>query len=141
MTADELAALHARAFTTPAPWTAQDFADLLAEPTVRLLTRPGGFLMLRVVAGEAEILTLAVDPSVRRQGTGRALVAQAIAIAEQFGADRIFLEVSAENAAARALYAEAGFAQAGDRRGYYRTPEGGRADALILARAIDAASG
>ena len=46
---------------------------------------------------------------------------------------RLFLEVAEDNAAARALYATAGFAEAGRRRGYYAAADGGRRDALLLA--------
>jgi [ribosomal protein S18]-alanine N-acetyltransferase len=52
------------------------------------------------------------------------------------GAESAFLEVSAENAPAIALYESAGFAKAGLRRGYYQTPEGQRIDALVLVRAL-----
>jgi ribosomal-protein-alanine N-acetyltransferase len=49
------------------------------------------------------------------------------------GATRLFLEVADDNAAALALYARAGFSEAGRRPGYYARPDGGRQDALILA--------
>jgi ribosomal-protein-alanine N-acetyltransferase len=49
------------------------------------------------------------------------------------GATRLFLEVADDNAAALALYARAGFSEAGRRPGYYARPDGVRQDALILA--------
>lgn len=136
MTPDELAALHARCFTTPRPWTAAEIAGLLADPLCFTLEDAQGFLMGRVVAGEAELLTLAVDPLARRQGTGRRLVQGFLAEAARRGAESAFLEVAFGNAAARALYAAQGFAEAGTRRGYYHRPDGSREDALILVRAI-----
>ena len=72
----------------------------------------------------------------RRLGLGRKLVARFVYQARLRGAQRAFLEVSAENAAARALYDSAGFAVAGRRKGYYVTPEGGRIDALVMTRAL-----
>jgi ribosomal-protein-alanine N-acetyltransferase len=132
MTPVQLAALHARVFTTPRPWSAAEFAALLADPLVFLLTGPAGFLLGRVVAGEAELLTLAVAPEARRQGTGARLVQGFLQESARRGAESAFLEVAAPNAAARALYAAAGFAEAGRRRNYYRSPEGGAEDALIL---------
>ena len=47
-----------------------------------------------------------------------------------------FLEVAADNAAAQALYARAGFAESGRRRGYYRRPDGSGLDALVMQRAL-----
>lgn len=136
MTPAEMARLHAACFTTPRPWTEAEFAGLLAEPSVFALTRPGAILLGRAIAGEAELLTLAVDPAARRQGLARALVQDFLAEARARAAESAFLEVAEANAPARALYAAAGFAQAGRRRGYYRLPGGGAEDALVLVRAL-----
>ena len=125
--ATELAALHARAFD--APWSAAEFAQLLDGPGVFAIAEPDGFILIRVVADEAEILTLAVRPEARGAGLGGRLVGQGAVRAAQAGARRLFLEVAETNAAARALYARAGFAQIGHRKGYY---DGGRTDALVL---------
>jgi ribosomal-protein-alanine N-acetyltransferase len=135
VTPAQLAALHARAFRTPPPWSEPDFAAFTADPLAFLLVEgDAGFLLGRAVAGEAELLTLAVAPESRRRGLGRRLVERFLYQARLRGAVRAFLEVSAENPAACALYAAAGFAEAGRRRGYYATPEGARIDALVLAR-------
>lgn len=136
MTPAEMAALHAASFTTPRPWSAAEFAGFLADPLCFALTGPGGFLLGRVVAGEAELLTVAVAPDQRRRGTGAALVARFLQEARARGADSAFLEVAAGNDPARALYAAAGFRPAGKRRGYYQRPDGGREDALILVRSL-----
>lgn len=131
MTAPEaLAALHASAF--PAPWDAAAFADLLSQAGVFAETLDDGFILIRVVADEAEILTLAVRPEARRRGLGARLVETGAARAAALGAARLFLEAAEDNAAARALYAAAGFAETGRRRGYYPREGGGRTDALIL---------
>lgn len=128
MSPEALAALHARAFdAAPPPWSAEEFAALLAHPGARLLTAPGGFALLRHAGGEAELLTLAVALERRRQGIARALLARALAATAP---DPVFLEVAAANAAARALYAAAGFTEVGRRPGYY----GPGADALVLRR-------
>ena len=86
-----------------------------------------GFVLARAVAGEAEILTLAVAPAARGKGLGRALLQAAISKAQALGAQTMFLEVGADNPAALALYAGLGFTKVGDRKGYYQ----GR-DALVL---------
>lgn len=142
MTPDALATLHARSFRTPPPWSAADFSSLLADPLCFLLVEgDAGFLLGRCVAGEAELLTVAVSPEVRRRGLGRKLVARFLYQARLRGADVAFLEVSAANEAAIALYESAGFASSGRRRGYYLSPGGARIDALVMRRDLAAAAG
>ena len=128
---DALAAIHAEAFD--APWDATSLSALLASPGVFAVEEADGFILIRVVADEAEILTLAVRPSSRRGGLGRRLVDAAVVRAAALGAERMFLEVAEDNVAARALYARAGFSEAGRRRGYYARTDGSREDALVLA--------
>ncbi len=109
-------------------------AEVLASPLVFALqagSPPLGFILARAVAGEAEVLTLAVHPDARRQGAGLALVQAAAEVALATGAETLWLEVAEDNAAALALYAAAGFEEAGRRRGYYPRADG-RADALTL---------
>lgn len=142
-----LGALHARAFDRPGEraWSADELEALAASPGVRVLAAeadapphaPCGFLVLRTVAGEAEVLTVAVDPAARRRGVGAALVEAAAGAAAAAGAGALFLEVAADNAAACALYARAGFARAGLRRGYYARPGAPPVDALVLSRALN----
>jgi len=127
-----LAALHALAFDHP--WGASELAGLMASPgAFALLVEGEGFILCRAIAGEAEILTLAVDPAVRRRGTGRALVEAAAGLALLAPAETLFLEVAADNFAALALYRAAGFEQVGLRRGYYASG----ADALVMRRALN----
>lgn len=130
-----MARLHAASFTLPAPWSETEITATLATPFSFLLERPMGFLLGQVVAGEAELLTLAVAPEARRQGTGRALVTAFLAEARVRGAETAFLEVAETNHAARALYAEAGFTPSGRRKGYYRGA-GLAVDAVLMARSL-----
>lgn len=134
----ELAALHARAIASPPPWSAAAFAALLADPAAFVLTRPGALLAGRVILDEAELLTLATDPARRRQGLASALMAGFEAAATARGATAAFLEVAEDNAAARALYAGAGWRQAGRRPGYYARPGAPPVAALILKRDLAA---
>jgi ribosomal-protein-alanine N-acetyltransferase len=136
ISAETLADLHAAAFA--APWAAGTFADLLAQTGVFAEAADDGFILIRVVADEAEILTLAVRPEARRRGLGARLVAAAAARAAALGAERLFLEVAQDNAAARGLYARSGFAEVGRRRGYYARPGATAADALTLALNLSA---
>lgn len=126
-----LAGLHAQAFE--ASWSAAEFADLLGQAGVFALAADDqGFILMREVAGEAEVLTLAVAPAARRQGLGRALLAAALVECARRGVQSVFLEVAADNLAALDLYKAAGFARAGLRRGYYARSAGAAVDALIL---------
>lgn len=136
MTPDELSALHALCFTHPRPWSAGEFAVLLDSPGTFVCGDATAFVLGRAIAGEAELLTLAVHPDARRQGLGRARLIDFETRAQAGGACEAFLEVASDNAGARALYAAAGYAQAGLRPGYYSTPEGARIDALILRKAL-----
>lgn len=119
MTPDRLARLHGACFVRPRPWTAAEFAGLLDSPHVFVLSRPEGFLLGRVAADEAELLTLAVAPAARRRGIARGLLAGFAATSRARGAVRAFLEVAADNAPAQALYRGAGWREAGRRRRYY----------------------
>lgn len=131
-TADDLAALHARCFTTPRPWKSAEFRDMLSLSGVFLITHDAGFALGRALAGEAELLTLAVAPEQRRQGHGARLLAGFEAGARVRAAETAFLEVAADNTAACALYAGQGYVPAGRRRGYYVRPDGPAIDALVL---------
>lgn len=136
MMPEALAELHSACFTTPRPWGAAEFRDLLARPDTMLLTEAGGFLLGSAVMDDAEVLTLAVDPAHRRQGNARRLLQRFHEAARTSGAQRCLLEVGEDNHGARALYADAGYRQIGRRRAYYRTPAGGDVDALVLERAL-----
>ena len=122
-------ALHA------SPWTRGNFADSLdAGYHCWLAERAGqlvGYGIVAVAAGEAHLLNLSVAPHWQRRGIGADLTAFLVKLARDYGAERIFLEVRPSNGAARALYARAGFAEIGLRRGYYPAPRG-REDAVVM---------
>ncbi len=134
-----LAKAHASAFD--APWPPEAFATLMSSPGVFALAavneEPVGLILMRAIAGEAEVLTLAVEPSHRRRGVAEALLEAALAQAAAMEAEDVFLEVAADNPAALALYRKAGFEQAGHRGGYYRRPDGQAVDALVLRRTLN----
>ncbi len=132
MTAADLASLHAKCFVTPRPWTAQEFDGFLTSKFCFLETVATGFILGRVIADEAEILTLAVDPTARRQGHGAALLTLYHATAKKMGATDSFLEVSAENLAAMGLYRRAGYEISGHRKNYYTAPDGAKINATLM---------
>lgn len=134
-----LAELHAAAFDEP--WSAEEilrFAEdrggfaLAVEADGAL----AGFILCRLIAGEAEVLTLAVRPAARRRGIGRALLEAALALAQPT-AESMFLEVAADNPGAVALYQGAGFEPVGRRAGYYGRPGAGSVDAIVMRRALN----
>lgn len=130
-----LGELHARCVDRP--WSAGDFADLLDMPGSLALVAgtpdPVGFILLRQVADEAEVILIAVEPAARRQGVARCLLQEGTSALD--GVAELFLEVATDNAAAIALYERAGFAPVGLRRGYYTGADGTRTDALIMRKA------
>ena len=124
-----LAAIHGAAFPPGERWGRDAMALQLELPGVFVLFDPrGGMIMARVAADEAEILTLAVLPEQRRLGLGRALLAEAAAVAAGHGAVAMFLEVALRNTAARGRYGAMGFTLVGQRRRYYADGD----DALVL---------
>ena len=122
-------AIHATAFSARDAWSRDVFSLQLTMPGIVALLYPlKGLLVARVVADEAEILTLAVTPTARRRGVATALLNAAAHQVAAMGARAFFLEVSVRNDAARSLYARAGFQEKGRRAQYYSD----RSDALVL---------
>jgi ribosomal-protein-alanine N-acetyltransferase len=135
VTPAELAALHAETFITPRPWTEAEFTAILAGRGSFLVAEPGGFVLGRVIADEAELLTLAVAATARRQGMATRLLAAFVTEAVKRSAITAFLEVAADNDPALALYRGHGWQESGRRKGYYRH-EYTATDALILTRPL-----
>lgn len=125
-----LAALHAAAMPDR-PWTAAEFADLLASRGAFLIGAPPCFALGRVAADEAELLTIATHPDHQRRGLARTALAAFRASARSKGAQQAFLEVAADNTAALNLYTADGWHRAGLRRAYYARKTGA-VDALVL---------
>ena len=124
-----MAAIHAAAFSGAEAWSRTVFSLQLALPNVVGLLHPsGGFILLRTVADEAEVLTLAVMPAVQDNGIGGALLREATTRLAALGVRTMFLEVSVANSAARHLYARNGFVETGRRPHYYSD----NSDALVL---------
>lgn len=136
-----MADIHALSFAQV--WSEDEIAALLATPGTFALVarraspfgtrRPVGFMIVRAAAGEAEVLTIAVDPARRGGGIGSRLTAEALRRLYAERAEAVFLEVDSENAAALAVYRRQGFVQVGLRRGYY-AHAAGHGHALVLRR-------
>nr|WP_311135577.1 GNAT family N-acetyltransferase [Yoonia vestfoldensis] len=119
-------------------WSATEFRDLLNQPGAILAGDDRAFALLRVTLDEAEVLTVATAPAYRRKGLARSTLAQAEQAAKAAGANVVFLEVAEDNQAARALYAQAGYAQIGRRPGYYLPKDAAPVAALVLRKALSA---
>lgn len=128
----QMAQIHAAAFTQSRPWTEAEFASLIESPLCWSVGNQHSFALVRVIADEAELLTLATDPRAQRQGHGRRIMHQWQQVARQNGAETAFLEVAADNAAALALYQSDGFAPCGQRNGYYSRQNAAAVDAIVM---------
>lgn len=136
--AGAIAALERKVFSDP--WSTESIRETIGMPWMftqvaeNVLGEVVGYVFCREVAGESELLNLAVDPVLRRGGVGRMLLAAAIEWLAFRGARETFLEVRASNAAAIALYEGAGFRAIGRRPGYYQRPP---EDAILYRRPGD----
>jgi len=134
--AGAVARLHALCFPA-SPWPENSCREMLEIPGTAALLHPHGFLVLRIAGGEAEILSVGVDPQERGNGLGMRLVARALAAARNGGATSVFLEVSEKNLSALFLYRKSGFSEVGRRKNYY-VRQGSGEDAIIMRRAAQA---
>lgn len=136
--ARELARIHATGFYRG--WPVGEFESFLDDANTPVYVacdarrRIAGFALIRVVADEAELLTIAVDPKWRGKRVGQALLKAVFDDLLLTPAKRMFLEVSEENAAAIKLYQREDFAVISSRKGYYPKPDGSQATALVMAR-------
>lgn len=90
------------------------------------VTAYGGML---ITVDEGQITNIAVHPDHRREGLGTAIVRTLLRHAQNERLASVTLEVRASNAAAIALYKNAGFAEVGRRKGFYSRPT---EDGLIM---------
>lgn len=94
--------------------------------------RLSGFCLGRCLAGEAELHTISVRPTLRRGGRGRRLLEAFLSECVAGGARCVWLEVRAGNEAAIRLYERHGFRGEGRRPRYYSDGE----DAILMRRIL-----
>ena len=131
-----LAALHGASFQRG--WSTEEFEQLLAEHNVvadRAMAGAelAGFVVSRIAADQAEILSIAVAAAYRGQGLAHKMLDVHLRRLAGYGVATVFLEVDERNEPARRLYAGFGFAEVGRRESYYAAAEGAAA-ALVLRR-------
>ncbi len=139
--AEDLAALHAQAFSTDQAWSVTDFQDLLEQPAtlargIRDREALVSFILIQFVAGEAEILTLATARQAQRRGFARLLLQTLEQDLQASGLQKWLLDVAADNAPALAFYKSLGFQTDSVRRNYYKRLEGGPIDAILMSKAV-----
>jgi [ribosomal protein S18]-alanine N-acetyltransferase len=132
-----LAALHGAAFRRG--WSEDEFERLLLDKAViahraMIGATLAGFIVSRLAAREAEILSVAVAPARRGGGLARRLLDLHLRRLAGLGTTAIFLEVDEDNAPARRLYARAGFREVGRRPAYYAHGPQAPSNALVLRR-------
>ncbi len=121
--------IHAQSFDEMQRWRADAFTSLFQQPLNKAFAvcvdeQRAGFIVARNVAGEGEILTLAIHPDYRRNGLATQLVNAFIESEIPHKLESIFLEVMLTNQAAIHLYTALGFTVISTRPGYYKMPEG-----------------
>jgi ribosomal-protein-alanine N-acetyltransferase len=144
-----IAALHGKSFQRG--WSEEEVESLLLERNVfghRALAgrKLAGFILSRIAADEAEILSVAVERAWRGRGVGRRLLALHLGRLAGFGTRTVFLEVGENNEPAGSLYARAGFREVARRPNYYGGTGTSAGAALMLRRdliepAMDTSSG
>lgn len=92
-----------------------------------------GYAGLYAVGSEADVQTIAVIPEMRGQGLGAQLLQTLLTRATELGVRQLFLEVRADNEAARRLYGRFGFEAIGERPGYYQP---GNVSAVVMRKVL-----
>jgi ribosomal-protein-alanine N-acetyltransferase len=124
----------------PHPWTLGIFRDCLRIGYSAWVMMLGdeiiGYGVIMLSPGEAHILNICIDPEYQSKGLGRYLLHHLIKKSNQTDIDMLLLEVRRSNSGAQDLYRSEGFHELGVRKAYYPA-EGGREDAIILAKYLN----
>jgi [ribosomal protein S18]-alanine N-acetyltransferase len=122
-----------------ATWSSSSYHELVSRGSLAWIVEADqsvcGFLVARAVAGQGEILNLAVEPAKRRAGHASNLLQRAIEEFQCQGVADVFLEVRASNSAAVSFYERHGFVRTGTRPDYYQNPTEA---AVLMARKLTA---
>ncbi len=131
------------------PWSEGVFRDCLQAGyccwVIEENQRISGYGIMQVIADEAHVLNLCIDPQRQSLGLGRCVLRQLMRVAAGHFAQNMLLEVRPSNKTAIALYYSEGFNQVGRRRKYYPNHEerdsrdlgAMREDALVLTCPLD----
>lgn len=122
---DAVSRLEQQCFSDP--WSRAQLEEELENPDACWLTaiegdQVLGYMGIRLMGPEADVMQVAVAPQARRQGIARRLVQAMLEQCAGRGVERLMLEVRESNQPARRLYEEMGFIEEGRRKKYYRQP-------------------
>ena len=130
---DGVMAVEQDSFLTP--WSRSAFEEELAQNHLARYVvavendEIVGYAGTWLVINEAHVTNVAVSGQRRREGIGRLLMQKLMDLARENDMESMTLEVRVSNAAARHLYEQLGFVEAGIRKNYYSET---KEDALIL---------
>ena len=136
MTPDQMRELHLTARDNTRVWTAQEYCTIINDPFAILFSGEKGFAVGRLVLDEAELLMIIVRNDQQSRGFGRYYLCGFEVECRKRGAKTCFLEVAANNNAAKSLYNSSGYKQTGIRKLYYHLDNNQRLDALILKKVL-----
>ncbi|AWX15411.1 ribosomal-protein-alanine N-acetyltransferase [Mergibacter septicus] len=119
------------------PWRLQSFQECCTEQYINLkLTKNQeiiGYCICHHLLDEATLFNIAISPNFQAKGYGRLLLQYLNQQLQAKGCSTLWLEVRESNLAAQHLYQTIGFQTLTVRKEYYRTPDNGRENAVIMA--------
>ena len=125
--------------SNPFPWTARNFSDCIEKGYYSMVLEDNerlvGFAIMAISSEESHLLNIGVNKDFRGSGFGEQILKKMIIAAEVMGSKKIILEVRVSNKIAYRLYEKLGFHEIGERKKYYRLPEG-REDAYVMSKTL-----
>ena len=125
--------------SNPYPWTARNFSDCIEKGYYSMVLedkeRLVGFAIMAISSEESHLLNIGVNKDFRGSGFGEQILKKMIIAAEVMGSKKFILEVRVSNKIAYRLYEKLGFHEIGERKKYYRLPEG-REDAYVMSKTL-----
>ena len=125
--------------SNPYPWTARNFSDCIEKGYYSMVLEDNerlvGFAIMAISSEESHLLNIGVNKDFRGSGFGEQILKKIIIAAEVMGSKKIILEVRVSNKIAYRLYEKLGFHEIGERKKYYRLPEG-REDAYVMSKTL-----
>ena len=125
--------------SNPYPWTARNFSDCIEKGYYSMVLEDNerlvGFAIMAISSEESHLLNIGVNKDFRGSGFGEQILKKMIIAAEVMGSKKIILEVRVSNKIAYRLYEKLGFHEVGERKKYYRLPEG-REDAYVMSKTL-----
>jgi ribosomal-protein-alanine N-acetyltransferase len=125
--------------SNPYPWTARNFSDCIEKGYYSMVLEDNerlvGFAIMAISSEESHLLNIGVNKDFRGSGFGEQILKKMIIAAEVMGSKKIILEVRVSNKIAYRLYEKLGFHEIGERKKYYRLPEG-RVDAYVMSKTL-----